>query len=232
MDIPIIFSAPMVRALLEGRKTMTRRLRWIGRKAADGEGFRESTWARVKPGDRLWVRENHQFRGADYGDSGGDIEWFRVYGGDGASDNWDPDFPESWEPSFHMAFRKLTDPGESEGADVTGYVTKLLPSIHMPRWASRLTLVVTAAKIERLQDISKTDVIAEGIAERDGCPITDVHAGWHEPFAQLWDSLNGDGAWDANPEVVALTFTVHTTNIDALPKAEAAYRPHPQRHGP
>jgi len=66
--------------------------------------------------------------------------------------------------------------------------------------------------VQRLQGISKADVIAEGITERDTFSILDV---WHEPFDALWDSINGPGAWDANPFVVALTFAVERRNIDA-----------------
>lgn len=237
---PIIFSGPMVQALLTGRKTMTRRLALTSRRLHEESTpttyrstikIMTSPWQNVKPGDRLWVRENHRYRGADYGDSGGAVEWFRVYGGAGASDNWDPDFPESWEPSFHMAFRKLTEADEQEGDDVTGYVTKLLPSIHMPRWASRLTLLVTGVKVERLQEISNADAQAEGIVEDDGSEPDIWYvpgaaaAGWKiqmasrpaPVFKSLWIALHGEESWASNPEVVALTFRVIKSNIDRVP---------------
>ena len=98
---------------------------------------------------------------------------------------------------------------------------KSVPSIHMPRWASRLTLIVTGSKVERLQDISRADVMAEGIHERAGAPMSDVFAGWHEPFADLWIGLHGEASWDENPEVVAISFRVIKANIDA-PEALAA----------
>lgn len=224
-DIPIIFSAPMVRALLEGRKTMTRRLALTSRKLMEESKpgryrsktkIMDSPWKKVKAGDRLWVRENHQFRGADYGDSGGEIEWFRVYGSGGARDNWDPTYPEGWESTRHMGVHELTRPDEQEGDDVKGYATKLLPSIHMPRWASRLTLIVTGVKVERLQDISDADARAEGV---DAISMVDVprQAAWSArgDFAQLWNKLHGADAWNENPFVVALTFRVIKANIDA-----------------
>jgi hypothetical protein len=99
--------------------------------------------------------------------------------------------------------------------------------IHMPRWASRLTLIVTAVKIERLQDISESDARAEGIIRRP------VSAGFDcyfvnlddsdqraQPSAKgafrwLWESLHGAGAWDRNPEVCAISFECERRNIDA-----------------
>jgi hypothetical protein len=89
---------------------------------------------------------------------------------------------------------------------------KALPSIHMPRWASRLTLMVDGIKIERLQDISEDDARAEGI---EGTEFWRDH---HPPnicFAVLWNALHGAGSWDGNPYVVALSFKVIKANIDA-----------------
>lgn len=114
------------------------------------------------------------------------------------------------------------------------------PSIHMPRWASRLTLLVTDVRVERLQDISEGDAIAEGIERlRSGRGFYDPtlsHAdsraacrfgGYFETathaFEALWRSINGADAWEENPWVAAVTFTVHARNIDQLaPIAEAA----------
>lgn len=105
---------------------------------------------------------------------------------------------------------------------------KPVPSIHLPRWASRLTLIVETVKVERLQDISEADAIAEGIepappphpgyrhyGERDGLPgIVAV-----DSYKALWESLHGAGAWRANPDVVALTFRVVKENIDRIKEA-------------
>jgi hypothetical protein len=200
-DIPIIFSEPMVLALLAGRKTMTRRLLWSKREPGKSNLRRttfsrwdgKTQWARVKPGDRLWVRE--AFAGPVLTAAGGDLV----------------------ERVYYLA---TDDPGK----DHRGKAIKGHPSIHLPRSLSRLTLVVTATKIERLQDISEADAQAEG-ADRDhsvrwpdGDPgtITDVR---RRNFARLWRVLHGPLAWTENPEVVALTFAVHKQNIDAMARA-------------
>jgi hypothetical protein len=112
----------------------------------------------------------------------------------------------------------------------------------MPRFFSRLSLIVTATKVERLQAISEADARAEGIFwdfSRDpfargpgachyGTSALDTANGRRGfntargAFQELWNRLHGTGAWDANPEVVAMTFTVHRCNIDAMPKEIAA----------
>lgn len=104
------------------------------------------------------------------------------------------------------------------------------PAIHMPRWASRLTLVVTATKIERLQDISDYDAMIEG-AEVGYRPLNTgrtedqinppLTCSYQFGFEDLWKRLHGPESWDANPEVVALTFTVHKTNIGQFGKEAA-----------
>lgn len=256
-DRPIIFSAPMVRALLDGRKTQTRRIlsadlqgipylnpsygdrmfsRYEGGKLVEhshtpGRPHPELVlpYVRFAAGDRLWVRENHQFRGASYNDGTeeeprwSEDEWFRVRGSGGAGDSWDPDFPVGWWPSRHMGVHELTGPEHDEGPDVRGIATRLLPSIHMPRWASRLTLAVTDVRVERLNAMSAADAIAEGI--QDLC--TPEHSDFGIPglvnaqhpvraFWLLWEHINGAGSWEANPWVAAISFEVHRANIDAL----------------
>ncbi len=207
-DIPIIFSGPMVRALLDGRKTMTRRLAWTFRDVSDNHTKLPSPWQRVQPGDRLWVREN--FGHCDRGRT--------IYRAD--------DIAKLAREREWVSWPKWT------------------PSIHMPRRASRLTLTVTGTKTEALQDMPPDDAIAEGmkgitkdgklvkygLPDRDGLPGTDDDGWpWHEwrispvdAFEKLWRSLHGDEAWTVNPQVVALTFTVHKSNIDDMPKAKAA----------
>ncbi len=83
------------------------------------------------------------------------------------------------------------------------------PSIHMPRWASRFTLVVTLNRTERLQEITDADARLEGVVDRS-------------EFEALWERLHGRFAWDRNPLVVVLGFEVHRCNIDHMPREKAA----------
>jgi hypothetical protein len=226
VDRPVIFSAPMVRALLEGRKTQTRRLAWrevrenqilseAEMSALERKGWqpfdgadeytdigKPSPWQRVQPGDRLWVREAHH-RSDDDGTP--------LIGYDFADDpTFGPDRIEQ-RPGIgpvHLFRYSLGGWG--------GRTSRNFPSIHMPRWASRLTLTVTAVRVERLQEISDDDAAAEGVS--DEWADTEVY-GQSQPyrygFSALWNSLHGPGAWDANPEVVAISFDLRKGNIDA-----------------
>ena len=119
----------------------------------------------------------------------------------------------------------------ADGNPTEGDWTKPKPSIHMPRWASRLTLTVSDVRVQRLQDCSDDDAAAEGLTYLDDGPgagfwIVDgtpvCSAGSVEAYAQLWNHINGDGAWEANPWIVAITFTVEKRNIDALQVAALA----------
>lgn len=159
---PLIFSGPMVRALLEGRKTMTRRL---AKRNKRGE---YSTPYAV--GHTLWVKET-------FGTSPYDPDK-TVYAADGG-DSW-----PRWKPS-----------------------------IFMPRAFSRITLEVTAIRLERLQDITEADAIAEGIEVSPAnalCGVAGVvpfnFAVATVAFAWLWQHIHGPGAWDRNPLVWVITF--------------------------
>lgn len=254
-DRPIIFSGPMVLALLAGRKTQTRRVLknvppppamenvypgnvprhdapyldaycgarrttenprgmtdrwcWWTRDDRPGGQFRVG----YVPGDRLWVRENHAYVG------GGDPGLLLC-----AAD-----------------WRQTAAAHRCENADSP---PKWKPSIHMPRRVSRLTLGVTNVRVQRLHDMTPEDAIAEGMAgimkdgktvkyglpDADGLPGTDDSGWpWHEwraspvdAFEKLWRSINGEEAWVSNPYVVAVTFTVHKQNVDALGASAAA----------
>ena len=205
-DIPIIFSAPMILALLRDRKTMTRRLAWrqypdpevlagknargfdVVRNEDDGTiiHVRKATpWQNIKAGDRLWIRENFSYQEF----SGDRIEEF------GGVHYW-----ADGNPSF-------------------GDWTRPKPSIHMPRWASRLTLIVTATKIERLQDISFEDCRAEGWPVSDPLPFDDHEVNRdaaRDWFSDLWEDLHGVESWRSNPDVVAMSFRVVKQNIDQI----------------
>jgi hypothetical protein len=183
----------MVRAILDGRKSMTRRVvkpqpirkrgGWIW--PVDGPGW-EVMWSDSstlhelelprhcpygRPGDRLYVRET----------------WAETY-------NQSTDEEVLWYRADQQddLFR-----AECERA---GQEARWRPSIHMPRWASRLTLEIADVRVERLQAITEEDAAAEGIGRK-----SDSRREW---FARLWDSLNKQcgHSWDANPYVWALSF--------------------------
>jgi hypothetical protein len=211
-DHPIIFSAPMVLALLAGRKTQTRRLAWRDPDPLIRTG-KPSPWQRVKPGDRLWVRESLYIWG----------RWRQ----DGLNKKGLP----RWR--FEEIGRRADpDPApELIGTRGQRHIEKfwLRPSIHMPRWASRLTLTVTEVRVQRLQEISRWDARAEGIRPLPQQDVDDPSCWWEcepgqhqartptESFRLLWSSLHDDAParWEDDPEVVALTFTVARRNIDA-----------------
>lgn len=196
---PILFSGPMVRALLNGRKTQTRRVvkpqpaypdSYNGERNEFTEGylswfFRGATQASqiwkcpYAPGDRFWVRETH----ANLALPG--YEPVVVYRADG---------------------EMVLPPG-----------VKWTPSIHMPRWVSRLTLEVTGVRVERVQDISGEDAKAEGVTSpRCGCEVCSrsslmcpADASSHiEEFRTLWQSINDRPwmCWDENPWVWVVSF--------------------------
>lgn len=186
---PILFSGDMVRALLAGRKTQTRRvvkpqpecLRDVqalqfhvatGEPLAIGKGCPYGA-----PGDRLWVRETH--------------------------------LPTASGVYYRADFSEFEAAGH--GAMYGGWK----PSIHMPRWASRLTLEIVAVRVERLQDISEADARAEGLYSNpkythavlytwDG-----VQGNSNNPryaYQLLWESIKGPGSWALNPWVWVIEF--------------------------
>lgn len=203
---PILFSAPMVKAILEGRKTMTRRVNSIGEYDISDK---KCPYGVV--GDRLWVREtwqsffseevtqNHQqgprsFSGVPAETAKGHYMFF-YYRADGEA----PD-----DPKYGKAVWR--------------------PSIFMPRWVSRITLEVTDIKVERLQDITEEDAIAEGIHLCAGIDEEGYTHGYHwgpvsdaellfnsaaDAYRKLWDSINGQKpgkTWNDNPWVWVIEF--------------------------
>lgn len=223
-DRPIIFSAPMVRALLDGRKMQTRR---VLKPLPEAEGQSYVMWpvygyARVgfqrcgssplpdraapyAPGDRLWVREAWA------------CHW--------ATDDQPPREmdPDLWSVRY-LADDHIRPAARDGSLALKKQCAKVRSSFHMPRWASRLTLLVTDVRVTRLQEISEADAVAEGI-EQDDVGLWRDYAGsdvgWGfsvESFRSLWNSLHGPDAWAANPWVSAVSFTVERRNIDAVPQ--------------
>ena len=198
---PILFSAPMVRAILEGRKTVTRRalnaqaLKNIDYGVQLGECHELPTEGPLhpnsvdyyndfcpfgQPGDRLWVRETFGLQ-------------VRHYGGAGE----------------HIVYR-ATSPDAIYCKSVEGqeYPIKWKPSIHMPRHSSRILLEITDVRVERLQDISRADIRAEGLQCPPELPSDDVSPNYRDwypaAWKELWNSTGGD--WDANPWVWVVEF--------------------------
>lgn len=220
-DRPIIFSGPMVRALLDGRKTQTRRVLcqfdpdrdppqagpyFAGHKAAtwtdrEGTPWRYPGAKGAATGDRLWVREAWSINAHGGFSIGGVGDW-----------GYSLDFRAGGTKHLRFSGHYADDPY------MRLYDTQVgdwRSPIHMPRWASRLTLTVTDVRVQRLQDISAEDVQAEGACELAFVPPTEADTEEARGiFRDLWNSLHGPDAWDSNPWVVALTFTVEKRNID------------------
>ena len=180
---PILFSAPMVRALLAGKKTQTRRIV----KARDLEwmdvhqGLREPDNAERcpygQPGDRLWVRET----------------FARI---DGQTRPWiETDYQATYTHGDRLS-------------DTLGIKKRWTPSIHMPRHASRITLEVTGVRVERLQDISAADARAEGCPDKpvDGAEQASIDLLAKLWYHDLWEQINGLDSWAANPWVWVVEF--------------------------
>lgn len=228
-DRPIIFSAPMIRALLDGRKTQTRRIL----REQPGEGVGAWRVART-PGGNACYEWRSKF-GAYLGDvcrvyGVGDRLWCReAWRTAAAYDDLAPSQMGGEEPIFYEA------DGERRtwGHPVTSPKGRLRASMHMPRWASRLTLIVTDVRVQRLQEISEEDAIAEGMM-RDNVPGSESFGAWsggidflygwdaQGAFRRTWEIINGPGAWESNPWVAAYTFSVHKANIDSPANEETS----------
>lgn len=216
---PILFSAPMVRAIINSTKTQTRRivkpqpeagekffsldiaLNMYGEPSGLAAWFLDSNEGGLppvfcpygQPGDRLWVRETFMHEPADY----------------------------CWEASVSIPCRPASTVYRADFPDsVPGEGWK--PSIHMPRNLSRITLEVTRVRVERLQDISEADCVAEGISISSAARRSDACYGIYEClmpdgktnfndsayalYRRLWESINGPGSWEANPWVWCIEF--------------------------
>jgi hypothetical protein len=219
---PILFNSEMVRAILDGKKTQTRRIvKWPLISASDGSKsriwgqqdieeikeilatpkgvrlhpFKQRLCPFGKPGQRLRVRDTfnifHVFIDPETG-----------YGDDIMVPKKIP--KDSQDGYYTVAYRADGDVWQTE--EDRGF--KWRPSIHMPRWASRLLLGITNVRIERLQDISEEDAIAEGCPLKDPSPFVQGYgassaSGW---YSDLWEQINGDGSWGTNPYVWVVEF--------------------------
>lgn len=220
---PILFSSQMVRALLAGTKTQTRRPMSLqpsedttvhverfnqtvidrhgdeqpgpevfGAWWHDGESGLRCPYG--QPGDRLWVRET----------------WVDLHG---------TGIEATTGSVARCAYRADTPPGSYGDEKRKEYFLKWTPAIHMFRWASRITLEVTAVRVERLQDISEADARAEGLVphRKGGWHVEQPPAGIEgtnhfgfktarDAYRVLWEQINGADSWAANPFVWAISF--------------------------
>jgi hypothetical protein len=199
---PILFSASMVRAILDGTKTQTRRvvkpsrgrpIEFLGGGGLDGPDWNNpECWGYEWQDSASFVTlkadpmEMHQYTyPCPYGQPG-DRLWVREA------------FCDDWKEERGFVYRA---DGGFDG-EMTDAGCKWRPSIHMPRAASRITLEVTGVRVERLQDISEAD------AQAEGCADVDYSAGrtYRHAYRDLWESINGEGAWSLNPWVWVVSF--------------------------
>lgn len=211
----MIFNSEMVRAILDGRKTQTRRpIKWKQTRFTEiGEREDGSNWPWSEDtenvcdywhpcpfgavGDRIWVRETFQGPLFDFDQMDAyckdstpfEKAQFCVYKADGKPA---PEFFDA-DDNLHCGWR---------------------PSIHMPRWASRILLEITDVRVERLNAISEEDARAEGIidggclncGEPEPCGCANPEPDATDAFAYLWKSIYGDDSWNANPWVWVIEF--------------------------
>ncbi|HGW4115642.1 TPA: morphogenetic protein [Serratia marcescens] len=204
---PVIFNGEMVRAILDGRKTQTRRvvsdrhLHLIDVASQVGECYplesgidhanSQSYYREHCPfgqvGDRLWVRETWQGPLVD----------------EEHLDDYRANADKFQAPEFcEYAADGGTRPEFCDLDDNTRQGWR--PSIHMPRWASRITLEITAVRVERLNDIGVDDAKAEGV-KAGVCPGHE-HMMHQVAFSELWQSIYGEESWSANPWVWVIEF--------------------------
>ncbi len=199
-DTQVFFKGPMVLAILNGQKTMTRRPVALPDDAehvqywAPPSGRSQSGWA--DPGVNYWTPSGNHIDPCPYGQLG-DRLWVR--------ETWQHSYfpygPAS--PSADIFYRAdfLDDPlGPDLEYSRDGIRRTWKPSIHMPRWASRIDLEIIAIRVERLQNISDADLAAEGIAVPDQPGLARFD------FRAMWDEMYGRGSWDINPWVWVIEF--------------------------
>ncbi|HHI3756769.1 TPA: morphogenetic protein [Klebsiella quasipneumoniae] len=220
----MIFNGEMVRAILDGRKTQTRRPvkfpvhdKNLGCELAGNELAGELSAGNYlnsafgKPGDRIWVREAYRFPASLDDVSPTGVGEMAVATG----------YRKPWAPTFYEFTGTFSDGWKGfETPPKVSDAGKLRPSIHMPRWASRILLEITDVRVERLNVISEEDARAEGVGialwfAAIGVPESEwtslgkqgaMQASHINKFATLWESIYGAESWKANPWVWVIEF--------------------------
>lgn len=224
----MIFNAEMVRAILDGRKTQTRRIvkvncmdicekddgsLWPWREDEENHGDYWYPCPFGEVGDRIWVRETWALLGNEDGCcidwngklcKGDEREAARIYRASCEQKQGDYGL---WSIPDDADWKTYTENEKFEGA--------WRPSIHMPRWASRITLEITGVRVERLNDVSDTDAVAEGLLPA-GDMLPDYPGTFLTPkgdfatakvaFQRLWESIYGEESWQSNPWVWVVEF--------------------------
>ncbi|MHA5012422.1 hypothetical protein [Klebsiella quasipneumoniae] len=219
----MIFNAEMVRAILDDRKTQTRRpIKWKQTRFTEiGEREDGSKWPWSEDaehacdfwhpcpfgavGDRFWVREAYRFPASLDDVSPTGVGEMAVATG----------YRKPWAPTFYEFTGTFSDGWKGfETPPKVSDAGKLRPSIHMPRWASRILLEITDVRVERLNAISEEDARAEGIidggclncGEPEPCGCANPEPDATDAFAYLWQSIYGQENWLANPWVWVIEF--------------------------
>lgn len=234
---PILFGGEMVRAILAGRKTQTRRLLKPQPVFSGVKTLERARWCQVFDGRRDSWEPCAPVSGGTLVAVTSNGPWAWPYGRPG-----DRLFVrEAWAPADRLLFGSEQDPPQSiiYRADKSGIIfgadlrprkadvsalnwssVRWRPSIHMPRWASRITLEIARVRVERLQDISEEDAREEGVtpwvyghgpvsaAELSCEPGMRTERMYRDGFEVLWDRINGSGSWRANPFVWVVEFEV------------------------
>ncbi|HFO2431561.1 TPA: hypothetical protein ACHJFN_002511 [Klebsiella pneumoniae] len=228
----MIFNGEMVRAILDGRKTQTRRImkpqpepcprggHWwpsnvfktmlhVEEEMQNGKGGWGGLVGDACPfgdvGDRIWVREAYRFPASLDDVSPTGVGEMAVATG----------YRKPWAPTFYEFTGTFSDGWKGfETPPKVSDAGKLRPSIHMPRWASRILLEITSVRVERLNAISEEDARAEGIidggclncGEPEPCGCANPEPDATDAFAYLWQSIYGQENWNADPWVWVIEF--------------------------
>ena len=215
---PILFSTEMVKAILDGRKTQTRRVMkpqpepfppgWF----YNGEYYADDSQMQSHLFHDVYGDKGSPY-GSVYANGDTDMLWVReTWQAQNTNGQWWHEVPKEERDLHNWAFLDKATPDSDLPVP-----PKWIPSIFMPRWASRITLQVTAIRVERVQDISKRDAMREGIVWSEAFP-----EGYHVPgiklcsmsaelmFMKLWDSINVKRgySWNSNPWVWVIEFKV------------------------
>lgn len=229
---PILFNAAMVKAIVEGKKTQTRRPLPAWQKPIENpdERHADMRWSSIAQNhprygfivtgeteEKCMENYNNDYASCSPFGKEGDLLWVR--------ENFQPVFKEGLE-AYEVNYKtgkgyEASYPATDELLEIwdddIGIHTRVKPSIHMPRWASRLTLEITGTRVERIQSITKEDAVSEGF-KLPPVEGQDWAVGARTNFRHTWQQVYGD-SWDNNDWVWVIDFKTHFCNIDSFLEA-------------